>query len=89
MDRILVYPIDPFDDDDHIAGSELYKPKLTKLKDLQEGYRAVLISAGLTAMDRLMSPRLRARRYRSDEQERPLRRAAVSKSPRSATSSFW
>lgn len=55
MDRILVYPIDPFDDDDHIAGSELYKPKLTKLKDLQEGYRAVLISAGLTAMDRLMS----------------------------------
>lgn len=55
MDRILVYPIDPFDDDDHIPGSALFKPKLTKLKDLQEGYRAVLISAGLTAMDRLMS----------------------------------
>lgn len=55
MDRILVYPIDPFDDDDHVAGSELFKPKVTKLRDIQEGYRAVLISAGLTAMDRLMS----------------------------------
>jgi hypothetical protein len=55
MDRILVYPIDPFDDDGHIAGSALFKPQLTKLKDVQQGYRAVLISAGLTAMDRLMS----------------------------------
>jgi hypothetical protein len=55
FDRILVYPIDPFDDDEHIPGSIFYKPKLTQLKDLQEGYRAVLISAGLSAMDRLAS----------------------------------
>ncbi len=55
FDRVLVYPIDPFDDDQHIPGSQLFKPKLTQLKDMQEGYRAVLISAGLSAMDRLMS----------------------------------
>ncbi len=55
FDRVLVYPIDPFDDDDKIPGTELYRPALTMKKDLQEGYRAVLISAGLSAADRLMS----------------------------------
>jgi hypothetical protein len=55
FDRIFVFPIDPFDADEKMPGSSLYRPELTKQKDLQEGYRGVLISAGLTAMDRLMS----------------------------------
>lgn len=55
FDRVLVYPIDPFDGDDNIPGTEIARPRLTQLKDLQEGYRGVLISAGLTAADRLMS----------------------------------
>lgn len=54
FDRVLIYPIDPFDGDDKIAGTGLYRPNLTMKKDLQEGYRGVLISAGLTAADRLM-----------------------------------
>lgn len=55
FDRIFVFPLDPFDQDEKIPGTSLYRPQLTKQKDLQEGYRGVLISAGLTAMDRLMS----------------------------------
>ncbi len=55
FDRIFVFPIDPFDADEKMPGSSLYRPELTQQKDLQEGYRGVLISAGLTAMDRLMS----------------------------------
>ncbi len=55
FDRIFVFPIDPFDADEKLPGSSLYRAELTKQKDLQEGYRGVLISAGLTAMDRLMS----------------------------------
>ncbi len=55
FDRIFVFPIDPFDADEKMPNSFLYRPELTKQKDLQEGYRGVLISAGLTAMDRLMS----------------------------------
>ncbi len=55
FDRIFVFPLDPFDQNDKIPGTSLFRPQLTKQKDLQEGYRGVLISAGLTAMDRLMS----------------------------------
>ena len=56
FDRIFVFPLDQFDDDEKFApGSPILRPKLTKMKDLQEGNRGVLISAGLTAMDRLMS----------------------------------
>lgn len=55
FDRIFVFPIDPFDADEKMPNSPIYRPELTKQKDLQEGYRGVLISAGLTAMDRLMS----------------------------------
>lgn len=55
FDRIFVFPIDPYDDDDKVPGTLLHRPKLTKLKDMQEGHRGVLISAGLTAADRLMS----------------------------------
>lgn len=55
FDRIFVFPLDPFDQDEKIPGTSLYRPQLTKQKDLQEGYRGVLISAGLTAADRLMS----------------------------------
>lgn len=54
FDRILVYPIDPFDDEQKFSGSSIHKPELTQKKDHAEGYRAVLISAGLTAADRLM-----------------------------------
>lgn len=55
MDRIFVFPLDPFDDDEKIPGTRFYRANLTKQKDQQEGFRGVLISAGLTAMDRLMS----------------------------------
>lgn len=56
FDRIFIFPLDQFDDDEKYApGSPILRPKLTKLKDLQEGNRGVLISAGLTAADRLMS----------------------------------
>lgn len=56
FDRIYVFPLDPEDEDgDKIKGTNLFKPKVTKLRDKQEGNRGVLISAGLTAMDRLMS----------------------------------
>lgn len=56
FDRIHVFPIDGADGEraEKTEGG-LYKPELTKLKDKQEGNRGVLISAGLTAMDRLMS----------------------------------
>lgn len=56
FDRIFIFPLDQFDEDEKYApGSPIVRPKLTKLKDLQEGNRGVLISAGLTAADRLMS----------------------------------
>lgn len=54
FDRIFVFPVDPFDQDERLPGSFLFRAQTTKQKDLQEGYRGVLISAGLTAMDRLM-----------------------------------
>lgn len=54
FDRVLVYPIDPFDGEETFSGTSIVKTKLTQQKDLQEGYRAVLISAGLSAADRLM-----------------------------------
>lgn len=55
FDRIYVFPIDPFDDEERIPGSVLFRANLTRMKDMQEGHRGVLISAGLTAADRLMS----------------------------------
>jgi hypothetical protein len=56
FDRIYVFPIDPFDDDDKMTpGSFLYRANTTKMKDMQEGHRGVLISAGLKAADVLMS----------------------------------
>ena len=55
FDRIFVFPIDPFDQDERLPGSFLFRAQTTKQKDLQEGFRGVLISAGLTAADRLMS----------------------------------
>lgn len=55
FDRIFVFPLDPFDADEKIPGTSLFRPLVTKQKDMQEGFRGVLISAGLTAADRLMS----------------------------------
>lgn len=55
FDRIFVFPLDPFDQDEKIPGSMLYRPQITKQKDLQEGFRGVLLSAGLSAADKLMS----------------------------------
>ncbi len=55
FDRIYVFPIDPFEGEATYTGTSIIKPNLTKLKDFQEGHRGVLISAGLTAADRLMS----------------------------------
>lgn len=56
FDRIFVFPIDPFDGDEKLVpGSFLYRANMTKMKDMQEGHRGILISAGLSAADRLMS----------------------------------
>jgi hypothetical protein len=58
FDRCFVFPLDPFDTNAELPkypGSSLYRAQTTQRKDQQEGYRGVLISAGLTAMDRLMS----------------------------------
>lgn len=56
FDRIFVFPIDLFDNEEKLTpNSPFYRPEVKKLKDLQEGNRGVLISAGLTAADRLMS----------------------------------
>lgn len=54
-DRVLVYPIDPFDGDEKHPGTGIFRSALTQKKDQQDGYRGVLVSAGLTAADRLMS----------------------------------
>jgi hypothetical protein len=55
FDRIYVFPIDQFEGDDSYGGGTILRPQLTKMRDMQEGHRGVLISAGLTAADRLMS----------------------------------
>jgi len=56
FDRIYVFPIDQFDDKETYSPTgTIIRGTLTKLKDMQEGNRGVLISAGLTAADRLMS----------------------------------
>ncbi len=55
FDRIFVFPIDQFDNEDTYGGTTIHRPGSTKLKDMQEGNRGILISAGLTAADRLMS----------------------------------
>jgi hypothetical protein len=56
FDRVFIFPIDQFDDvSTYSTGGTILRPNLTKLKDMQEGNRGVLISAGLTAADRLMS----------------------------------
>ncbi len=55
-DRIYVFPIDQFDDADTVApGGTIHRSEGKKLRDLQEGNRGILISAGLIAADRLMS----------------------------------
>ncbi len=56
FDRIHVFPIDGGEGEaiEKTSGG-IYKPNVTKLRDKQEGNRGVLISAGLTAADRLMS----------------------------------
>lgn len=56
FDRIFVFPIDQFDGaETYSPGGAILRGQTTKLKDLQEGNRGILISAGLTAADRLMS----------------------------------
>jgi hypothetical protein len=56
FDRIFVFPLDLFEGmATFSAQSPILRPRVTELKDKQEGNRGVLISAGLTAADRLMS----------------------------------
>jgi hypothetical protein len=55
FDRVFVFPIDKFGGEETYGGTSILLPKMTKERDLQEGRRGVLIGAGLTAMDRLMS----------------------------------
>jgi hypothetical protein len=55
-DRIIVFPIDLFDGEQaQKTTGGIWKPATTQLRDQQEGHRGILISAGLTAMDRLAS----------------------------------
>lgn len=56
FDRIFVFPLSLEEGEkaEKTAGGILL-PDTAKLRDLQEGNRGVLLSAGLTAMDRLMS----------------------------------
>lgn len=56
FDRIYVFPLDLFEGQEtYTKGGTIVRPNATKMKDMQEGHRGVLISAGLTAADRLMS----------------------------------
>jgi hypothetical protein len=55
FDRIYVFPLDLFEGEETYGGSCILKANVTKMKDTQEGNRGVLISAGLTASDRLAS----------------------------------
>lgn len=55
FDRIYVFPLDLHEGDSKVPGTMIHRPNLTRMKDMQEGNRGVLISAGLTAADRLMS----------------------------------
>jgi len=55
FDRVFVFPIDKFNREETYGGTSILRPKATKERDLQEGRRGILIGAGLTAMDRLMS----------------------------------
>lgn len=55
FDRIYVFPIDQFDGESTIGGTGIHRTASRKLQDMQEGNRGVLISAGLTAADRLAS----------------------------------
>jgi len=56
FDRIFVFPLDLFEGmATYSAASPILRPRITELKDKQEGNRGILISAGLTAADRLMS----------------------------------
>lgn len=54
-DRIYVFPIDKFGGEETYGGTSIILPKMVKDRDLQDGRRGILFSAGLTAMDRLMS----------------------------------
>ena len=55
FDRIHIFPIDLFEEGDKIPGTNLTRPRLSKLKDEQNGHRGVLISMGLTAADQCVS----------------------------------
>lgn len=55
FDRIYVWPLEMFDGEPTFRGTSILKPMLSQKKDLQEGHRGVLISAGLIALDRLRS----------------------------------
>jgi hypothetical protein len=56
FDRIFVFPLDAEDGEKAVKTTGgIYKPAVTMLRDKQEGNRGVLISAGLTAADRLKS----------------------------------
>src|SRR5688572_16477800 len=50
FDRVYVFPLDLFEGEEtYSPGGSIIRPNVTKMKDMQEGHRGVLISAGLTA----------------------------------------
>lgn len=56
FDRIHVWPIDlRGKEETYMAGGAIIKPETSRMRDLQQGYRGILISAGMGASDRLMS----------------------------------
>lgn len=55
FDRIYVWPLDLHEGEATVGGTSIIRPNVTKLRDMQEGHRGVLISAGLIALDNLLS----------------------------------
>jgi hypothetical protein len=60
FDKIFVYQIaEDEDSGDTYAGTSIYKPEWVKKRSLQEAPRAILVDAGLSAMDSLLSNGIR------------------------------
>ena len=55
FDRIHIFPIDFEGQKETYGTSGILRPEVTKLRDLQNGHRGILISMGLTAADHCVS----------------------------------
>ena len=55
FDRIHVFPIDFEGQKETYGNSSIHRPETTKMVDVQNGHRGILISMGLDAMDKCIS----------------------------------